>query len=372
MPISFWEQDALCDADFVVIGAGLIGLQVALQIKERAARATVMVLERGILPSGASTRNAGFACFGSLTEILADMRSMGPDAALALLAQRKQGLSRLLALLGEEAIGYEPAGGHELILRGQEHVLDEVGEMNHLLMPLFGAPVFNVNQAARSQAGFGEQVHAVLSNPFEGQVHSGMTMRSLRARAQAAGVEILNGVDVIGLHEEDRSVRIEAVDGIDFRAGQVVVCINAAIPRLLPGLQIEPGRGQILLTAPLPDLPWRGAYHMEEGYFYFRNVGNRVLLGGARHLAFADERSVEMKTTETVQSALEDLLRRIVLPGREVVIEQRWAGIMGFSPDKQALVRRVGERRLAAFGCNGMGVSLSPMVAQTAADLLLA
>lgn len=372
MSISFWEQDALCDADFIVIGAGLIGLQVALQIRQRASQARVMVLERGILPSGASTRNAGFACFGSLSEILADVRSMGSDAALALVAKRQQGLVRLRALLGDEAIGYEDAGGHELILRHQRMLLNDVDEVNRLLQPVFGAAVFHPMKEAPGNRGFGDPVDTVLSNAFEGQLHSGMTMRALRALAAAEGVEIINGVEVIRLHEEDRSVRIETAHGIDFRAGQVAVCTNAAIPQLLPGLQIEPARGQILLTAPIPALPWRGAYHMDEGYFYFRNLGDRVLLGGARHLAFSDERSFEMKTSEVIQNALEDVLRKIILPGQEVAIEQRWAGIMGFSPDKQALVRRVGQRRLAAFGCNGMGVALSPMVAQEAADLLLA
>lgn len=359
-------------ADFIVIGAGLIGLQLALQLKRRARRARVMVLERGGLPIGASTRNAGFACFGSLTEILADMRSMGRDAALALVAQRQRGLSLLRELLGEEAIGYEAAGGYELILRGQEQVLGEVDEMNRLLQPLFGASVFRVMPEPASKAGFGEPVHAVIANPFEGQLHSGLAMRALRARAAVEDVEIINGVEVRALQEAASGVHVETANGICFQAGQVAVCTNAAIPRLVPGLAIEPARGQVLLTAPIPELAWRGAYHMDEGYYYFRNVGQRVLLGGARHLAVETERSFDLATTENVQQALEQVLREIILPRQEVSIAMRWAGTMGFSPDKQPVVTRVGQRRVAAFGCNGMGVALSPVVAQAAADLLLA
>lgn len=372
MQTSFWEQDAMTGADFIVIGAGLIGLQLALNLKKRAPRASVMVLERGPLPLGASSRNAGFACFGSLTEILADIRSMGRQAALELVDQRRQGLSRLRALLGDEAIGYEHAGGHELILHGQQQVLQELDETNALLQPLFGAPVFYEKKDAARQAGFGGAIHAVLANDFEGQLHSGRTLRVLRSQAAAAGVEILDGIEVTRLLEEDRQMLLETRAGPRFCARQVAVCTNACIAQLLPEISVVPARGQVVLTTPIPDLPWRGAWHMDEGYWYFRNVGQRVLLGGGRHLAFDAERTLELSTTSLIQEALERLLTQSILPGRDFGIEHRWAGTMGFSADKKPVVRRTSERTLVAFGCNGMGVALSPIVAQQTSDLLLA
>jgi glycine/D-amino acid oxidase-like deaminating enzyme len=372
MQNSFWEHDSFYAADFIVIGAGLIGLQVALQLKRRAPKASVLVLERGTLPTGASTRNAGFACFGSLSEILADLGSMGEDATLALVGRRQEGLSRLRSLLGEEAIGYEHAGGHELILREHKPTLEQMHEINRLLQPLFEAPVFEVLNGFADTAGFGSSVHAVLGNAHEGQLHSGLAMRALRAKAAAEGVEIVNGVEVSALHEEGQGMSVQTSDGARFRAGQVAVCTNAWISALLPELAIAPARGQVLLTTPLADLRWRGAYHLDEGFYYFRNVGQRVLLGGARHLAFEQERSFVSQTTDTVQQALEKVLAEIVVPGQAFEIEARWAGIMGFSPDKQPVVQRVNPHTVAAFGCNGMGVALSPMVAQEAAELLLA
>lgn len=369
---SFWEQDTFFAADFIVIGAGLIGLQVALQLKRRAPTARVLVLERGTWPTGASTRNAGFACFGSLSEILADLRSMGNEATLALVARRREGLSRLRSLLGEEAIGYEHAGGHELILRHHRPALEQLDEVNQLLQALFGTPVFQVLDGFADSAGFGTSVHAVIGNAHEGQVHSGLAMRALRSRAAAEGVEIITGVEVSALHEESGSVSMHTASGARLQARQVAVCTNAWISRLLPQLAIVPARGQVLMTAPLAGLRWRGAYHLDEGYTYFRNVGQRVLLGGARHLAFEEERSFAAQTTDTVQQALERVLAEIILPGQAFEIETRWAGIMGFSPDKQPVVQRTHPHTVAAFGCNGMGVALSPMVAQEAADLLLA
>ena len=64
---SFWEDDVMLEADCIVVGGGLIGLLTALEWRDAHPADRIMLLERGFLPSGASSRNAGFACFGSLT-----------------------------------------------------------------------------------------------------------------------------------------------------------------------------------------------------------------------------------------------------------------------------------------------------------------
>jgi glycine/D-amino acid oxidase-like deaminating enzyme len=76
MNLSYWEiKSWLQNIDFTVIGSGIVGLNCAIQLKERFPVAKVLVLEKGILPQGASTKNAGFACFGSLSELIADLNS---------------------------------------------------------------------------------------------------------------------------------------------------------------------------------------------------------------------------------------------------------------------------------------------------------
>ena len=69
--LSYWEhQSFFGPADVAIIGAGLVGLTAALDLKQRRPTWRVVVLERGALPSGASTKNAGFACFGSISELI--------------------------------------------------------------------------------------------------------------------------------------------------------------------------------------------------------------------------------------------------------------------------------------------------------------
>ena len=44
---------------------------------------------------------------------------------------------------------------------------------------------------------------------------------------------------------------------------------------------------------------------MHEGYYYFRNIGNRILFGGGRHLDFDKEFAADMALNESIQNELE-------------------------------------------------------------------
>ncbi len=373
MHVSFWEHDAMLDADFIVVGGGLIGLQTALELRSRRPRDRIMLLERGLLPAGASSRNAGFACFGSLTEILSDIDAMGDAAALALVERRWRGLQRLRRRLNDSAMGYEGLGGYELLPETHLAALQRVDEVNDKLRPLFGQTVFSLDDAGLRNSGFGSQVKALVRNPLEAQVHSGRLMRALARLAAEQGIEIHTGAQVQALDETGTEVRIRVAGarGLAFRAPRVAVCTNGITGALLPDAGIVPGRGQVLVTAPIAGLPWRGTYHLDQGFFYFRNVGARVLLGGGRNLDIAAEATTDMALTDTVQTALERLLHGTILPGRECAIEHRWSGVMGFSADKQPIVRRVSERIALGFGCNGMGVALGAEIAAQTAALLV-
>ncbi|MFM9060201.1 MAG: FAD-dependent oxidoreductase, partial [Bacteroidota bacterium] len=59
--ISFWERDRYAGPwDYTVIGAGVTGLNAALEFKIQQRRARVLVLEARSTGAVASSRNAGF------------------------------------------------------------------------------------------------------------------------------------------------------------------------------------------------------------------------------------------------------------------------------------------------------------------------
>ncbi|MEJ0079559.1 MAG: FAD-dependent oxidoreductase [Puia sp.] len=100
------------------------------------------------------------------------------------------------------------------------------------------------------------------------------------------------------------------------RAEQVLVCTNAFAKTLLPDLDILPARGQILLTEPIEGLKIKGTFHYDEGFYYFRNLDKRLLLGGARNKFLAEEETFSSGTSEHIQDELERFLRGNCIAGR--------------------------------------------------------
>ncbi len=372
--ISFWERESLVQYDTIVVGGGIIGLSTALSLRELHPSRSVLLLERGLLPTGASTKNAGFACYGSLTEVVSDLKRNSADDVLAVMEKRLRGLQLLRRRLGDEAMGYEEYGGYELIFDGEPAYIDRIGEVNSLLAPVFGPDYFSVRNDLVSQFGFSAgAVKALVAAPMEGQIHTGRTMRSLARLAAERGVEIRTGAEVMSIEETGSGVRVGVrASGSEstFTAGRVAVCTNSWVSALLPDICVKPGRGQVLVTQPIPGLKFKGVFHFDEGFYYFRNVGERVLFGGGRNLAFGEEETHAFAVTDRIQGELERLLREVILPGTPYEVDMRWAGIMGFSDTKLPVVRKISEHIAVGFGCNGMGVALGSLVGQETAAVV--
>jgi glycine/D-amino acid oxidase-like deaminating enzyme len=380
--LSYWERESMLRYDFVVIGGGIIGLSTALTLKERSPNASVLVLERGIFPSGASTKNAGFACFGSLTEIVADMRLNGEETTFKLIEQRIRGLTLLRKRLGDEAIGYEHHGGYELIMEKHVPALAEMEHINLLLREVFKSDVFRVENEKIAEFGFSSHVRALVHNPFEGQLHTGAMMHTLLQHALAKGIVVLNGAEARHLEEQSGHVeisvehnRLHSTKQLTFEAKKVALCTNAFTSRFVHDVDIKPGRGQVFITRPVENLHFKGAFHVDEGYYYFRNIstpeGDKILLGGGRNLALEAEATTDFGLSYSIQQYLEDLLRTVIVPDGQAKIEKRWTGIMGFSSNKLPIMRKSSDRVFISFGCNGMGVALGSVVGERTAQMLL-
>ena len=76
MNLSYWEiKSWFKNVDFTIVGSGIVGLSCALNLRKKFPKAKIVILEKGMLPQGASTKNAGFACFGSVSEIVEDLKN---------------------------------------------------------------------------------------------------------------------------------------------------------------------------------------------------------------------------------------------------------------------------------------------------------
>lgn len=368
--LSFWEKNSFLNYDFIVIGSGILGLSTACSIKEKNANATVLVLERGIFPTGASTKNAGFACFGSLTEILSDMKNLGENETLKLVEKRYKGIQKLRSRLGDKNIGFENNGGYELIQEKHLNCIDEIPGVNEKLRHVFHEDVFRIKNEKIREFGFDAgQVKALIYSKFESQIDTGKMMNSLIDYANSIGVRILTGCEANSYSEKENYVKVfvkgfndKAETGLS--AKKIFICANAFTKKLLPGFKIKPGRGQVLITKPVDNLKFKGVFHIDEGFYYFRNYEGRVLFGGGRNLDFETEESTEFEINESIINDLKNILKDIILPGQKFETDQCWTGIMGFTGNRLPLIENISDRITCVMSCNGMGIALSSVIAE--------
>ncbi|OSZ81863.1 FAD-dependent oxidoreductase [Chitinophagaceae bacterium IBVUCB1] len=368
--LSYWEQQSFVSYHHIVIGAGIVGLSTAIELKQKYPKQSVLVLERGLLPTGASSRNAGFACMGSLTEILDDSQYTNEDEILKLYEWRKRGLELLRTRLGDDTIGYKNNGSYELIGDAELAALDKMDYVNELLLPITKQPAFKIANDKIDSFGFNRQhIKTLIENTCEGELHTGKMLRALTDYALMNGVEIKTGAHVTRFEEEDKCVTVFIADGLRgeelaLQCNTLSICTNAFTKQLLPDEDVVPGRGQVLITEPINGLKLKGVFHFDKGYYYFREVDGRVLLGGGRNLDFEGETTTDFVLTDLIQKDLEAKLRAIILPDTDFKIAQRWAGIMAFGKTKQPIVKAFSKRVYGAFRMGGMGVALGSDVAR--------
>ena len=373
---SYWEKASFYRYDHVVVGAGIVGLSHALELRERFPGARIMVLERGLLPTGASTRNAGFACMGSASELLDDLLTNSEAEVVALFAARKKGLERLRARTGDARIGYKADGGYELISEREADVCRKLDMLNNMLRDVTGAPAFKMANEKIVEFGFaGGYDKALVENTCEAGLHTGMLVRTLMDLATERGIEVKTGAEVVSFEEDTKEVNVAVRDpfgggAILFSCGTLSLCTNAFTKQLLPEVDVIPGRGQVVVTEPIPGLRFKGIFHFDKGYYYFREIDGRVLFGGGRNLDFEGERTTEMGLNERIQADLDDKLANIILPGQSYAVSMRWSGIMAFGETKKPIVRSFGRRVFGAFRMGGMGVALGSISAAELADLI--
>lgn len=374
--LSFWERDTYYrKADVVIIGSGIVGLNAALKCRELLPQARIVVVERGALPSGASTKNAGFGCFGSLTELLDDLQHHRAEEVWGLVQSRWEGLLRLRQKLSDARIDYEQYGGFELFLEEDEATFQAcmpyLPYINEHFAHITGEKeVFKLVDKTIPGFNFKGVKHLVWSG-LEGQLHPGKMIQALQNLTLFNGISFLYGVEITSLQVSPKSVELLTGDGFTLHAERVLVATNGFARQLLPELNLQAVRNQVLITNPILNLSFKGCFHYNKGYFYFRNVGNRILLGGGRNLDRIAETTDQFGLTEPIQEALLKLLHDTILPYQTAEVEQWWSGILGIGEQKYPIVRMLNERVGVAVRMGGMGVAIGTLVGERAGEMLV-
>jgi glycine/D-amino acid oxidase-like deaminating enzyme len=370
MNLSYWEiKNWFTNVDYTIVGSGIVGLHAALRLRERFPESKILILEKGTLPEGASTKNAGFACFGSISEIIEDLKSHTEEEIVQLIQKRWTGLQLLRKNVGDKALDFKPFGGYELFLENDENTyqecLQKIPFINELIKPIFKADVFEKNI---DRFGFKNIKEYSIFNPFEAQIDTGNMMQALLGLAHKKGILILNNQTVTNFSESNNKVEVY-VNNITFYTQKLLFANNGFASKITNNA-VKPARAQVLITEPIANLDIKGTFHIDKGYYYFRNIEDRILLGGGRNLDFEGESTELFGETTQIQNKLEEILRDIILPNQDFKIAHRWSGIMGLGAHKNPIVEQLSENVYCGVRLGGMGVAIGSLVGTALADLI--
>lgn len=237
--------------------------------------------------------------------------------------------------------------------------------INKLLFPILKESIFTLKA---NSFGFKNIQNQVVFNLFEGQIDTGKMMESLLLKVQSAGIKILNNVTVEGFTDLDSAVEVKT-NHFQFKTDKLFIATNGFASQLI-NEPVKPARAQVLITKPINNLDIKGTFHLDKGYYYFRNINNRILLGGGRNLDIKGEETMEMTETDLIQNHLEQLLKTTILPNTPFEIDHRWSGIMGVGNQKNAIVKQLSTNAFCGVRLGGMGIAIGSVIGKELAQLI--
>ena len=376
MAFSYWESTEWLEGnDLIVIGGGIVGLSAALQARILRPHWKIAVIERDTFGGGGSTKNAGFACFGSLSELANDRSVLGDDEAAALLKKRIDGLQLLRNFLGDSSIGYRACGSLELIRKGAGYEmpsLETISEVNAWAAETTGSMhTFHIAKGKELAGINSKTIEGAIASPLEGAIETGKMMQALRSKAQKTGIRLLFGLNVTGWNQHTTNHQIEierfgssgVAERFVMKVPHVAIATNAFARELIPKCDVNPKENMVLVTEAIDNLSFDGTVHMDAGHLYARNIQNRMLIGGGRHWNLKNNTELEQKLKALLNDAFPETLM--------ANIEYQWTGILGIGATRMPIVSRLHARSVAAVKLGGMGVAMGMQLGKESIELLL-
>jgi glycine/D-amino acid oxidase-like deaminating enzyme len=307
---------------------------------------------------------------------------MGANNMWWMAEQRFAGIQKIRRVLGDLPIAYDDCGGFECLNNIQVPDIQlfktKLEWLNEGFEKITGnRKTFEINNNILAQQGI-QSFDYLVENRLEGGIHSGFLLQHLSAKVVAMGARVLQGHQMLE-YEPDKSgwsiiIDVQKQTTIQLKAQQMLFATNANLSKQFPELAIMPARGQVLLSPSMGNNSLRGTFHFDEGFYYFRNVGNRLLIGGGRNVDFEGEATLELGQSSVVVKALNDFIMQHLPKVAALINEQgwqHWSGIMAITLNKLPLFKVINAGCYAAMACNGMGVALTPIHAEMVAKAIV-
>lgn len=345
-------------ADVVVVGGGAVGVSTAFHLAE--AGADVLLLERGELGSGSTSKAAG------------GVRAQFSDPVNIELGQR--------SLRAFEDFARRPGGDIDLKQQGYLFLLSDPADVAAFeggvaLQNSLGVPsrMLTVQEACElSPLVSPEGLLTAAYSPTDGHCTPEGVVGGYARAAREHGAVLRRGVEVTGVETTGGEISAVRTDAGTVRTSTVVCAAGAwsAAVGEFAGVElpVRPLRRQILVTEPMPDLPPRLPFTIDFATsFYFHEEGPGLLVG----MSDPDEEfGFRLGTDDRWLGRLSEAVAHRAPRVAEAGVAHGWAGLYEITPDHNALVGNVG-RFFYATGFSGHGFLQSPAIGEVMRDLVL-
>lgn len=371
MSVSYWqntvEQKDKKHYDAVIVGAGIAGVSVAYWLNKISPNLKIALVDKYEMGAGASGRNAGFVTCGSLEHLMKLEVQWGMEKALEIwkFSEANHELLQIELLNSTTSIPYKVTGSctvapsaerledyKSFAQKAKSHGLDikilssEAIENEFSLKGFFGGALYDK----------------------DGEVHP---LHMLRALFKNCKVDYYPQEEVFQYSEVSQHIQLRT-QRETFSSDALFVTTNADLPVLFPEFRqlVQPGRGQILTTEPVP-FRVKGPCYFTQDLCYFRQLPDqRLLVGGFRNLDTAGETTSLDLITDTIQSALLNFVKTRFQNSQNIKISHQWSGTMAFTKDNQPLVGQHPHRKRVYIhaGCSGHGMGNNFHIAKVLAE----
>lgn len=349
--------------DIVVVGGGIVGCCVALELATRH-RVKVVVLERAIPGAEASSAAAGI--LGAQVEAHElDGASFDRDLFSFMIAARARHAALDVELVERVGFGtgYRPAGALKTTMGDAAALHAKYAFQKALARVAF----LDGAEARQLEPALSAEVQGAVHFPDDGQVDPPLLLRALHQACVASGVELRGGAMVRGVRVEGQRARgVDLVDGV-LETDRVVVAAgswSSLVGNLPTGLrQVHPVRGQIVQVETRPPIV-RGVVMGDRGYVLARADGRTVLGSTMEEVGHVKE-----VTAGGVHQVLTQALA--LLPAlASAPISGTWSGFRPAAP-RPILGATFVEGLYVATGHHRNGVLLAPESGRLLADLVV-
>ncbi len=377
MTQSIWQQSQPITSetansknyDILIVGAGIAGLSTAYWLEKKDPKLKIVIIDKGSLGAGASGKNAGFLTCGSIEHFNKLYLQFGLTKASEIwrFSERNHQLLWTEIIQSDpELVDYEKTGSCTVAANEQDFLkyqnLADLMAKEKINITLKDGKYLSEKYGVKKSVGGTEYEH-------DGVIHPIKLLAKIKSKLK--NTQFLFNSAVNSFEQVGSGWKVQLKSG-SITCSKFVFCLNGYSDTLLPELKniVKPQRGQILVTESLPKFI-QGPCYLTKYLCYFRQLKNgELLVGGFRNEDLLNENTNQDEISEKIQNALTEFIQSYFNLNKNIKINYRWSGIMGFTSDGQMILGQHPQKNnlYVMAGCSGHGMGLSFHAAKRLVD----